>query len=140
VLAGLDPRNQTRWGFRLSAHRRGSNVRLITRNGRIEELPIRSRVIDAEPYSSPPRTRRQYQIELTAERLSGAVPLPRLRAMTRMLAQRYWKLIRRVARALLAEETLSGRELDRLIGRSVNGVKPNHVGWFLKVMAAKAHA
>ena len=39
----------------------------------------------AEPYSSPPRTRRQYQIELTAERLSGAVPLPRLRAMTRML-------------------------------------------------------
>lgn len=81
-------------------------------------------------------------IELMAEDFSGMAPWqrlePRLRSMTRMLVRRHWKLIRRVARALHAKETLTGREIDRLIGRSVNNMKPNHAGRFLKVMAAGA--
>jgi hypothetical protein len=39
---------------------------------------------------------------------------------------------------MLAKETLSGREIDRLIGRSVNDVKPDHAGRFLKLMASGA--
>jgi ATP-dependent Zn protease len=85
----------------------------------------------------------RYRIELMAGELSGPAPWqrlePRLRAMTRTLVRRHWKLIRRVARALLAKETLTGREIDRLIGRSVNDVKPNYAGRFLKMMAAGTH-
>jgi ATP-dependent Zn protease len=80
------------------------------------------------------------QIELMANEFYGSAPWerlePRLRAMTRMLVRRHWKLIRRVARALLVRKTLTGREIDRLIGRSVNDVKPNHAGRFLKMIAA----
>jgi hypothetical protein len=57
---------------------------------------------------------------------------PRLRAMTRTLVRRHWKLVRRVARALLAAETLSGREVDRLVGRGVHTLKPNYAGRFLR--------
>jgi hypothetical protein len=84
----------------------------------------------------------RHQIGLMAEQFSGTAPWerlePRLRVMTQMLVRRHWKLIRRVARALLAKETLSGREIDRLIGRSVNDVKPNHAGRFSKLMASGA--
>jgi hypothetical protein len=52
--------------------------------------------------------------------------------MTRTLVRRHWKLVRRVARALLAAETLSGREVDRLVGRGVHTLKPNYAGRFLR--------
>jgi hypothetical protein len=49
----------------------------------------------------------------------------RLRAMTRMLVRRHRARIERVAKALLANTTLSAEELDKLVGRSVNDVKVN---------------
>jgi hypothetical protein len=49
----------------------------------------------------------------------------RLRKMTRMLVRRHRALIERVADALLAETTLSGPDLDKLVGRSIDDVKPN---------------
>ena len=48
----------------------------------------------------------------------------RLRAMTRMLVRRHRALIERVAAKLLDETTLGPKALDKLIGRSVNDVKP----------------
>ena len=60
---------------------------------------------------------------------------PRLRAMTRMLVRRHRRLITGVAKARL-EQTLTGGELDRLIGRSVGDVKPNHAGRYLLAVAA----
>jgi hypothetical protein len=45
--------------------------------------------------------------------------------MTRMLVRRHRILIKRVAKALLAKNSLSARELDRLIGRSVDDVTVN---------------
>jgi ATP-dependent Zn protease len=71
------------------------------------------------------------QIELMAEELSARDPLPwdkrevRLRAMTRMLVRRHRALIKRVANALLRKRTLSGEQLDKLIGRGVDDVKVN---------------
>ena len=56
----------------------------------------------------------------------------RLRAMTRMLIRRHRYRIERVAKALLKETTLTGRRLDKLVGRSVNDVKVNAP--FLKMM------
>jgi hypothetical protein len=53
---------------------------------------------------------------------------PRLRAMTRMLVRRHGPRIEHVAKALLAETTLSSRQLDKLVGRSVADVKPNN--WY----------
>jgi hypothetical protein len=50
---------------------------------------------------------------------------PRLRRMTRMLARRHQERIKRVAKALLGRTTLSREQLDKLVGRSVNDVKPN---------------
>jgi hypothetical protein len=50
---------------------------------------------------------------------------PRLRAMTRMLVRRHRTRIERVAKALLAKTTVSAREIDRLVGRSVNDVRMN---------------
>jgi hypothetical protein len=50
---------------------------------------------------------------------------PRLRAMTRMLVRRHRALIERAANALLRKTTLSGAQLDKLIGRSVDDVKVN---------------
>ena len=44
--------------------------------------------------------------------------------MTHMLVRRHRRLIARVAKALLEQTTLTGEELDRLIGRSVADVKP----------------
>src|SRR5215472_13123615 len=41
---------------------------------------------------------------------------PRLRAMTRMLVRRHKASIKRVAEALLAKTTLSGAQLDKLVG------------------------
>ncbi len=83
-------------------------------------------------------------IERMAEQLTSMAPWerlePRLRAMTRMLVRRHWKLIRRVARALLVRETISGRELDRLVGRGLHNLKPNTGGRILKMLAAGAHA
>jgi hypothetical protein len=49
----------------------------------------------------------------------------RLRAMTRMLVRRHWKLIERVAKALHHNKTLSREELDKLVGRSVDDVRVN---------------
>jgi hypothetical protein len=49
----------------------------------------------------------------------------RLRAMTRMLVRRHRARIERVAKALLTKTTLSAKELDKLVGRSVNDVKVN---------------
>jgi hypothetical protein len=49
----------------------------------------------------------------------------RLRKMTRMLVRRHRARIERVAKALLANTTLSTEELDKLVGRSVNDVKVN---------------
>jgi len=50
---------------------------------------------------------------------------PRLRAMTRMLVRRHKAKIVRVAKALLSKRTLSRRQLDNMVGRSVADVKPN---------------
>ena len=49
----------------------------------------------------------------------------RLRAMTRMLIRRHRDRIERVAKALLKKTTLTGRQLDKLVGRSVDDVKVN---------------
>lgn len=71
----------------------------------------------------------RYQIAMMAEELSGAVDWdklePRLRAMTRMLVRRHRVRIERVAQALLARTTLSAKQLDKLVGRSVDDVKVN---------------
>lgn len=48
----------------------------------------------------------------------------RLRLMTRMLVRRHRHLIERVADALVAKGKLTGRQIDRLIGRSVNDLGP----------------
>ena len=58
--------------------------------------------------------------------------------MTRMLVRRHRRLITCVAKALLEQTTLSGGELDRLIGRSVGDVKPNHAGRYLLARARAA--
>jgi hypothetical protein len=50
---------------------------------------------------------------------------PRLRAMTRMLVRRHRARIERVAKALLAKTTLSAKQVDKLVGRSVDDVKVN---------------
>jgi ATP-dependent Zn protease len=50
---------------------------------------------------------------------------PRFRAMTRMLVRRHRAHIERVAEALLARKTLSAKQLDKLVGRSVDDVKVN---------------
>jgi hypothetical protein len=49
----------------------------------------------------------------------------RLRAMTRMLVRRHKARIECVAAALLAKTTLNAKELDKLVGRSVDDVKVN---------------
>jgi hypothetical protein len=71
----------------------------------------------------------RYQIELMAEELDNCRDWPkleqRLRAMTRMLVRRHGILVERVADALLRKTTLSGKQLDKLVGRSVNDVKVN---------------
>jgi hypothetical protein len=63
---------------------------------------------------------------------------PRLRAMARMLVRRHKARIERVAKALLAKETLTAKQLDRLVGRSINDVKVNAP--FLLAMATRARA
>ena len=84
----------------------------------------------------------RHQIELMAEHLRQSPPWdqlePRLRAMTRMLVRRHRRLIARVAKALLERTTLSGVELDELVGRSIADVKPNHAGRYLLAMATAA--
>ena len=75
----------------------------------------------------------RYQIALMAHSLMGVSNSdefwdriePRLRAMTRMLIRRHRDRIERTAKALLKKTTLSGPQLDKLIGRSVNDVKVN---------------
>jgi ATP-dependent Zn protease len=72
----------------------------------------------------------RHQIELMAEELcrdeiSWEKLEPRLRTMTRMLVRRHRTRIDRVADALFAKTTLSGEELDRLVGRSVADVRVN---------------
>jgi ATP-dependent Zn protease len=71
----------------------------------------------------------RYQIEMMAEELTNCKDWnklePRLRAMTRMLVRRHRALIERAANALLRKTTLSGAQLDKLIGRSVDDVKVN---------------
>ena len=49
----------------------------------------------------------------------------RLRAMTRMLVRRHRVLIERVADTLIAKGKLTEKQLDRLVGRSVDDVKVN---------------
>jgi hypothetical protein len=49
----------------------------------------------------------------------------RLRAMTRMLVRRHRVLIERVAHTLIAKGKLTEKQLDRLVGRSVDDVKVN---------------
>ncbi len=69
----------------------------------------------------------EYQIALMAEELFRGIYWsklePRLRAMTRKLVGRHRMLIERVTKALLSKTTLSARQLDKLVGRSVNDVK-----------------
>lgn len=71
----------------------------------------------------------RYQIALMAEGLCHSPPWDRLelrlRAMTRMLVRRHRARIERVAKALLAKERLSAKQLDKLVGRSVEDVKVN---------------
>lgn len=70
------------------------------------------------------------QIKLMAEELSRD-PLhwdkreARLRAMTRMLVRRHKDRIERVANALLTKETISAKQIDKLVGRSVDDVRAN---------------
>jgi hypothetical protein len=50
--------------------------------------------------------------------------------------RRHRRLVMRVAKALLERTTLTGGELDRLVGRSVPmNVKPNYAGRYLFAMA-----
>lgn len=76
----------------------------------------------------------RYQIKMMAEELSNCKDWtklePRLRAMTRMLVRRHKTLIERVANTLLRKTTLSGAQLDKLIGRGVDDVKVN-APWLL---------
>jgi hypothetical protein len=69
------------------------------------------------------------QIELMAEELtskrSWSELEPRLRKMTRMLVRRHRVRIERVAEALLTKTKLSGKQVDKLAGRSVDDVKVN---------------
>lgn len=68
------------------------------------------------------------QITLMAAELSRAdwnKLEPRLRTMTRMLVRRHGVLIERLAKALLARTTLSAKQVDKLVGRSVDDVKVN---------------
>jgi hypothetical protein len=78
----------------------------------------------------------RHQIEMMAEKLVNCKDWnklePRLRAMTRMLVQRHQALIERVANTLLRKTTLSGVQLDKLIGRSVDDVKVN-APWLLEI-------
>ena len=72
----------------------------------------------------------RYQINLMVEELHPGADWvrrlePRLRAMTRMLVRRHRVLIERTAEALLKRKTISAKELDKIIGRSVNDVKVN---------------
>jgi len=82
----------------------------------------------------------RYQIDLMSEELCYSPPWerlePRLRAMTRMLVRRHRKLIKLVAKELLAKTTISAKRLDKLVGRSVNDVKVNAP--ILKAMAAQS--
>jgi hypothetical protein len=64
------------------------------------------------------------ELSCTADKFWDRVE-PRLRAMTRMLVRRHRVLIERVAKALLVRETLSGKQLDEMVGRSVDDVKVN---------------
>jgi hypothetical protein len=67
-------------------------------------------------------------IESMIEDLDPPSPLrceARLRAITRFLIRRHKPRIELVADALLAEETLGTAQLDKLVGRSVQDVKPN---------------
>lgn len=78
----------------------------------------------------------RYQIELMAEELLNCRDWSkleqRLRSMTRMLVRRHGVLIERVANALLRKKTLNGKQLDKLVGRSVNDVKVN-APWLLEM-------
>jgi hypothetical protein len=69
------------------------------------------------------------QIDRMAEELFDSPPWerlePRLRAMTRMLIRRHRALIERLAKALLVRTTLSAKQVDKLVGRSVDDVKAN---------------
>jgi hypothetical protein len=78
----------------------------------------------------------RFQIDLMSEQLENCDDWgklePRLRAMTRMLVRRHRGLIERAANALLRKTTLSGQQLDKLIGRSVDDVKVN-APWLLEL-------
>jgi ATP-dependent Zn protease len=69
------------------------------------------------------------QIDLMAEEIYQPADWDRkerrLRAMTRMLVQRHRLRIERVAKALLTRKTLTAKQLDKLVGRSVDDVKVN---------------
>ena len=71
----------------------------------------------------------RYQIALMSEELTTGADWDRLearlRAMTRTLIRRHRVLIERVADTLLAKGKLTAKQLDRLVGRSVNDVKVN---------------
>jgi hypothetical protein len=63
----------------------------------------------------------RFQIDLMAEQLDRC-DLDRLRAMTRMLVRRHRHGFERVAAALLKKQKLSGRQIDKLAGRSIADV------------------
>jgi ATP-dependent Zn protease len=71
----------------------------------------------------------RYQIDLMLERLHPSADMEkierRLRAMTRMLIRRHRAKIERVTKALLAKKTLSARQLDKLVGRSIHDIPIN---------------
>ena len=71
----------------------------------------------------------RYQIELMARELDCDpdewIRLEaRLRAMTRMLIRRHRNRISGVADALIAKGKLTGRQIDKLAGRSINDLGP----------------
>jgi ATP-dependent Zn protease len=71
----------------------------------------------------------QLKIGLMAKELCHSPPWetlePRLRAMTRILVRRHRARIERLAKALLTKTTLSAKQVDKLVGRSVDDVKVN---------------
>jgi ATP-dependent Zn protease len=83
----------------------------------------------------------RYQIALMLEQVDSPPPSDlvryeaRLRAMARMLVRRHRDRIERVAAALLAKKALRAKELDRLVGRSVEDVRENAP--FLRLMHAQ---
>jgi hypothetical protein len=69
-------------------------------------------------------------IAMLAEQIADRCDLNRLRRMTRMLVRRHRKRIKRVAKALLAKEALTEKQIDKLAARSIADLPHLHMQIF----------